>query len=257
MEGARSNQDVYSSSEFERWSTARGLSAPERWLVDRYLSREGDTLEAGAGGGRILFALRDMGFTSLAGFDVVPGMVESARAADASHGIRFEVQDAVDLGDASETYDQVIYLNQFICFVDTEEGRIAAVREAHRVLRAGGVALFSFLRWEGRQSQLFARAITKWVQILRRVRGSERHEHDMPWLRLAGRPNVGALLDRDPHIHWFTKQEAETLLERAGFKIRFSGLDVTAESIARGEDPIQDLRNDRQAIHMFFVASKG
>ena len=89
--------------------------------------------------------MKNLGFTSLHGYDFVPGFIERARQRDADHSIRFEVQDATSLSYEDASFDQIVYLQQFICVLDDEAARAKALKEAYRVLRVGGTALFSFL----------------------------------------------------------------------------------------------------------------
>jgi hypothetical protein len=130
MHQATSNRVRYETTDFAKWADMRDLLPQERWLIDRYLDRGGDTMEAGTGGGSILFALRDMEFDSLAGFDFVPAMVETARSADPEGGIAFDVMDATQLAYADESFDQLIYLQVLLCLIESEGGRAAAVLEA-------------------------------------------------------------------------------------------------------------------------------
>lgn len=76
------NKEVYSTVEFHRWADRTDLNADEPYLITHCLKPTGRTLEAGTGGGRILPAMRRMGFTDLHGFDFVLGLIDKARAAD-------------------------------------------------------------------------------------------------------------------------------------------------------------------------------
>lgn len=78
----RDNRAVYSTVEFQRWAERFGLYPEERFVITNYLDRSGRTLEGGTGGGRILLAMKQMGFTCLCGYDFVPQFVELARQRD-------------------------------------------------------------------------------------------------------------------------------------------------------------------------------
>jgi SAM-dependent methyltransferase len=252
----RRDRDPYASTEFLAWSTARTLSSTEAALIDRCLARDRSTLEAGTGGGRILLEMRRMGFTSLTGFDVVPEMVRSARTADPSGEIRFDIGDATALDYASESFDQVIYLQQVISFIEGHEARAAALREAHRVLRPGGTALFSFLWWEERRSRPFVRALGTWLRAQRVVRRRRLTVQDWPWVRRGGRPNIGALIDQGPYIHWFTTEEARERLEAAGFSVEFSGGAEAVVSLGRSGPETATSGADGSGA-VYFVCRKG
>lgn len=249
MRQVTSNRVRYETTDFAKWASRRELDPQERWLIDHYLERGRDTMEAGTGGGSILFALRDEGFDSLAGFDYVPAMVESARAADPDGTIAFDVMDATRLTYADASFDQLIYLQVLLCLIESDEGRATAVSEAHRVLRPGGVAIFSLLSWEARRSQPVGRLLGPWLRVLRALRRADRDPRDWPHLYAGGRPNPGALLDQGPYIHWFTGPEARALFEDAGFVVDLSA----------GGSELAARRNGNGAAHdsgMYFVCSK-
>jgi SAM-dependent methyltransferase len=244
-----SNRDRYTTTDFEKWASRRPLRPQERWLIERHLSRAGDTLEAGTGGGSILLAMRDMGFGSLTGFDNVPAMIRSARAADPAGDVTFDVMDATDLVYADGSFDQLIYLQILLCLVESEGGRAGAVREAYRVLRSGGVALFSVASWEARETQPLARAVGTWLRVLRLLRRTDRSPRDWPHLHANDQLNPSALLDRGPYIHWFTRREAEDLLKMTGFSIVWSSVepeDMAATDGVEGFD----------GSAMYFVCTK-
>jgi ubiquinone/menaquinone biosynthesis C-methylase UbiE len=225
MGGTVSNRARYATTDFAKWASRRSLHPQERWLIERHLSRDGDTMEAGTGGGSILLAMREMGFGSLAGFDNVPAMIDSARAADPGGGIAFDVMDATELVYADASFDQLIYLQVLLCLVESEDGRAEALREAYRVLRSGGVALFSVVSWEARETRPMARAVGTWLRVLRLLRRTDRSPRDWPHLHAGGRLNPSALLDHGPYIHWFSRREAEDLLKATGFSIIWSSMD--------------------------------
>lgn len=219
----RDNKAVYSTVEFDLWAHASRLIPEERYIIETYLDRAGRTLEAGTGGGRIVLAMKELGFTSLHGFDFVPGMIEVARRRDREGAIQFDVQDARCLSYAEASFDQVVYLQQVLCFIDGESDRTRAVREAHRILRPGGVGVFSFLCLESRRGSLAYKPFLAYLRVWRRLSGSERTIQYQPWLRLGGRINFAALRDASPHIYWYRIREAGALLEEVGFRVVAAG----------------------------------
>src|SRR5438045_3805954 len=134
---------LYQKVELASWTGPGSLTGPERVLVERFLNPNGKTLEGGTGGGRVLLALRDRGFASLTGFDFVPEMIDAARQLDPARAIRFEVQDATNLNYANDEFDQIVYFGQIFSLIGDDAARLAAFREAFRVLKPGGVALAS------------------------------------------------------------------------------------------------------------------
>ena len=165
---------VFRTVERQYWTEAAGLKPDERALIDRYLDRGGATLEAGSGGGRILDEMRRLGFTSLAGFDFVPELVAEARKADPTVEIEFSVQDARALGYPNARFDQVLYLQQLLSSIEAAADRSRVAAEARRVLRPGGIALFSVLPFEVRRRSALMRPYLAYLRLLRRARGSDR-----------------------------------------------------------------------------------
>lgn len=217
------NKEVYSTVEFDSWSNREQLDSHERFLIETYLDKNSKTLDAGTGGGRILHAMQDMGFTSLFGFDFVPEFVQVARQRDSSKRIQFAVQDATSLSYKDCTFDQIIYLQQLISLIESEEDRRKAVKEAYRILRPGGTAIFSFLSFEARVATVAYRAFILYLNMIRRFSRSSKPLQYLPWLRLGGRFNFGAFRDARPYVYWFKIEEAAALLEEAGFHLRVIG----------------------------------
>ena len=213
------HRSVFRTVERQYWTEAAGLKPDERALIERYLDRDGATLEAGSGGGRILGEMRRLGFTSLAGFDFVPELVDEARRADPAGETRFDVEDARALGYPDGAFDQVLYLQQLLSSIDTAVDRGRVVAEALRVLKPGGVALFSVLPFEVRRRSTAMRPYLSYLRLLRRMRGSRRPDQLLPRMRMRGRPTPAALLDRGPHVYWYRADEVERELTAAGFRV--------------------------------------
>jgi SAM-dependent methyltransferase len=192
--------------------------------VSRFLKRDLGTLEAGTGGGRILHELAKRGFHDLHGFDYVPGFIDVARSRDLAGSIDFTVQDAVDLDYPDAHFDQALYIQQVLCFIEDAAGRLQAMREARRVLRDGGTALFSFLCFEERSRHGLTGAFSRYLGLLRRFRHRDVSLQYQPWLKTDERPNLGALADRGPYVYWYTLEEALDSLDRVGFDIRWAAV---------------------------------
>ncbi|MCC3406934.1 MAG: class I SAM-dependent methyltransferase [Microcoleus sp. PH2017_10_PVI_O_A] len=144
------NVNVFSNVEFTKWAYLEELKIEEKYLIQKYLEKQGKTIEAGTGGGRILIEMQKLGFTSLSGFDCAPEMIEVAQQRAGNNGLSFEVQDATNLPYEDSSFEQAIYLQQIICFIQDDLGRLNAFKEAHRILKKGGYILFSFLCFDCR-----------------------------------------------------------------------------------------------------------
>lgn len=226
-----STRDVYTTVEFQQWIGRTDLNPDEHFLITQFLNPKARTLEAGTGGGRILLAMRDMGFQNLHGFDLVPGLIEQGRAMDPAGAIRFSVQNAGRLEEKDNAYDQIIYLQQLVSVIDDDAVRASSIKEAFRILRPGGIAFFSALAYDARRRHpLYALWLVYW-RVLRWITRSTRSIQYMPWLRLGGKFHRGALLDRGPYVYWFRVKEFAAALSAAGFEILGIG---SSRQIAEG-----------------------
>lgn len=224
MTTAVDNRQFYELEVFDSWASRKGLTDFEEQLVTRFLERDLRTLEAGTGGGRILHELRDRGFSDLHGFDYLPGFIDVARTRDPSGAIDFSVQDAVALDYPDASFDQALYVQQVLCFIEDADDRVRAMREARRVVRPGGTALFSFLCYEARSSQPFYGAFNRYLSFLRRFRNRDVSLQYQPWLKTEAKPNFSALADRGPYVYWYTLEEALDALDRVGFDITWAAV---------------------------------
>lgn len=193
-----SNKEVYNTVEFDAWADKKGLNEDEKYLIVKYLHKNGKTVEAGTATGRILWEMKDLGFQELYGYDYVPEFIEQAKQREQSQSISFEVQDATALSYQNSDFEQIIYLQQILCFIEEDDKRLKAFREAYRILKNGGTALFSFLSFESRIKSPFVLYLA-YLSMLRRLSGANRSIQYIPWLKLGGKFNFLALLDRSPY----------------------------------------------------------
>jgi SAM-dependent methyltransferase len=166
-----------------------------------------------------------MGFTSLAGFDYVPALIDRAIERDPSRSIDFQVGDACDLAYADSSFDQIVYLQQIICLIEQESARLQALKESHRILRSGGTGLFSFLSFESRSSSPIYSSYLAYLKTLRKLRGDKLSIQYLPWMKLGGKFNINSLLDRSPYTYWYRVPEIYDILKSVGFEIVAIGTD--------------------------------
>ena len=246
---------VYDTVEFKNWAQKERLNKTEIYLFNHYIRKDGKTLEAGTGGGRILLSLRDLGFKSLSGFDFSSRLIETARRRDTAQAIDFEVKNAVALDYEDASFDQIIYLEQLISIIDGDEDRKRALRESCRILKPSGVALFSFVCIEARQRDWRYRPILAYLSLFRRLKRSNRSVQSLPWFKLGGAYNFGALLDLGPQAYWFGMREIDHLLRESGFRIIAAG---SNEQINRGRmsDSLEALEMESVKGQLYVVCTK-
>jgi ubiquinone/menaquinone biosynthesis C-methylase UbiE len=124
------------------------LSAPERVALASVSERmRGKSiLDLGVGGGRTVQGLREISADYI-GVDYVQGMVDSCR--NKFPGVRFEHADARAMPQfADHSFDLIVFAWAGICMVD-HEGRLAILKEVRRLLRPGGIFIFSTYNQSG------------------------------------------------------------------------------------------------------------
>lgn len=119
-----------------RWDRFLALDAGRRWVCER---THGAVLEVGIGTGLSLPHYPPA--VQLTGIDATPEMLDVARRRASQLGMHADLRigDAEALDWDDESFDAVVFANS-LCSIPRPA---AAVREAHRVLRAGGALLLT------------------------------------------------------------------------------------------------------------------
>jgi 2-polyprenyl-3-methyl-5-hydroxy-6-metoxy-1,4-benzoquinol methylase len=249
------HQKVYTTQDFSPWAYSDGLVDSERYVIDRYLDRNKSTIEAGTAGGRILLAMQKMGFTSLYGYDFVPEFIEVAKQRDVSKTINYEVQDATQLTYSDGFFEQIIYLQQILSNIEDRDSRFKAFKEAYRILKPGGIALFSFLNFQDRKQGKASSLYLKYINLLRKISGAKTSIQYLSRMKLGGKINYSALFDRGPYMYWYGLEEAYQTLTDFNFQVIAIGSDY---QIKEGIMPATlDLLTNRPLNGMlYFVCRK-
>jgi ubiquinone/menaquinone biosynthesis C-methylase UbiE len=255
MISTKNNKEVYSTIEFDTYANRENLNVSEKYLIGKFLNKNEKTLEAGTGGGRILLEMRGLGFTSLYGFDYVPELIERAKQKDRSQSICFEVQDATNLNYQSCYFDQILYLDQIISSIEDEGNRLQTFKEAYRILKTGGTALFSFLSFEARSSSLFYVPYLVYLSLIRKLRGSNRSLQYLPWLKHGGKINWSALIDAEPYVYWYKTKEVDQILKEIGFEVVAIGSKTQMEQ-EKMHSSVETLVNEPITGMLTFVCKK-
>lgn len=102
-------------------------------------------LDLGCGAGRIAFGLWELGFRRVTGVDFAPEMVERARRLAEAKGcaIPFACGDATSLELESGDFDGVIFGFNGLMQIPRRERRRRAITEVFRVVRPGGLFVFT------------------------------------------------------------------------------------------------------------------
>jgi len=133
-----------------------GMWASEELVFRQsFPDREASLLELGCGTGRICLSLWMLGYGNLTGTDFSKDMINRALETqkERASGVRFAVEDATLLSFSDQTFDGVIFGFNGLMQIPGRENRLRAMREACRVLKAGGRFVFTthdraFPKWK-------------------------------------------------------------------------------------------------------------
>lgn len=213
------NKELYSNKLFKVWSEKQGLIPTEEYLIHKYLvNKDAKIIEAGTGGGRIIFEVEKLGFRKLEAFDFVDSMVEFCRLKKnkLNCNIEFNTADATDLIDYNTgEFEYLIYLQQILCFV-SKDLFVQSLKEAYRIGKNNSIYLFSFLNWE---SKKYNPILSKLVNLFRALRNEKTSKYELPWLMLDGKFNWKLLNSNQPQNQWFKKDYISKVLIDNGFEI--------------------------------------
>lgn len=138
------NVESFSTNEMVDHYTDRtelGFFEEERDAISRYFSDDdARILDVGCGTGRTTYPLSEYGF-DVVGIDISERMVERARSLFPE--LRFEVDDVTDLGFEDDEFDYAIFAHNGIDYVHPVSERRRAFEELGRVLKPGGILVFS------------------------------------------------------------------------------------------------------------------
>jgi SAM-dependent methyltransferase len=234
------NDRLWARRDLVKSYASRALRPAEVVALVRYRDEfTGRVLDLGCGAGRLTGYLATLAREAV-GMDVSPVMIEHCRRAypDA----RFDLGDIRDLtGYADESFDGVFAVgNLFDVLDDTERRRV--VRDVRRILRPGGLLLFSSHNLDNephlrRPTQLRMRDPARFaLDVLRlprglvnhlRVRKFERHEGDHAYLNDISHDYMA--------LHYYIGRDAQDKqLSETGLEL-LEALDPEGHTVHAGE----------------------
>jgi SAM-dependent methyltransferase len=134
----------YSRSWVVKKYSVLGLWDSEEAVVMDHWPQGGRVLDIGCGAGRTTVPLGQMGFPTV-GVDISYPMVHKAHRFTRRMGLDlyWSVADAADLPFRSESFDGILFSYNGIELVPGIEGKAQVIEEAWRLLRPGGVFVFT------------------------------------------------------------------------------------------------------------------
>jgi SAM-dependent methyltransferase len=145
--------DRFARSDWNSLLSVRGYARMDDWLgvtektlVETYFTKDGALLNVACGAGReaLLLAKRGLRVTAC---DWSPRMITEARrrVQEANLPVRFAVADLMDdLPFPEKTFDYLLLTNITYSYLFPRRRRIRFLRQAHWVLKPGGVFIISF-----------------------------------------------------------------------------------------------------------------
>lgn len=166
----------------------------EQELFKKHL--QGRVLDLGCGCGRTTRHIKDMSFDVL-GVDIAPLLIEQAKVLHPD--IKFQVGDATSLQYLDTSFDSVVFSFNGLDYLYPLENRVQALREIKRVLKPGGVFIYSS----------HEQPLIKKLTLRRRLRI---HRYDPPYYREITKHGV--------HITYYGRVSCNKRhLKQAGFNV--------------------------------------
>jgi ubiquinone/menaquinone biosynthesis C-methylase UbiE len=138
------NLENYSAPEVvAHFAKLNYLTPCERLLFDTYLRKGSAILDLGVGGGRTTPHLSSLA-SRYVGVDYSEEMIRICRDKFKAADLQFEVADASDLSCfADASFDSIVFSFNGLDYLAPDEKREQCLRECHRLVRQGGVLIFS------------------------------------------------------------------------------------------------------------------
>lgn len=184
----------------------------ESLLINKYFPYHSSVLDIGCGVGRTTTALKKGGYRPI-GIDYSSQMIKAAQVIDKE--IDYKVQDVRKMLFSNETFDCAIFSFNGLMLLETYEDRENAMFEIRRVLKVGGVFIFTTPFLDNKvEKEYWKEKISHYGKTLEQFSFSER-------LRLGD--EVTEEGNCEFHLHIPFVSEIQKMVHRCGYDILFEG----------------------------------
>lgn len=195
-----------------------GPSPGQAALLDASLPPHALVLDVGCAAGRVSFAVQTRGGRVI-GVDITEALVREAVTLARERGVRipFCVMDGQALAFEDESFDAVLLLGSVLSHVPVRRVRLAALRDARRVLKPGGVLLVET------SSRISTRGHRAFFGVLGWLRRALQAVGRTPHWELGDRfiVQISPTGPGQPvYLHMYTPDELARDLREAGFEPR-------------------------------------
>lgn len=220
MPDAETNRPYFSHPDtvldYARAAMRVGLWRSESIVLERFVPKSARVLELGAGAARVAVGMARAGWGDLLATDFSEAMVEAAGAVVEMTGtgerVRVEVADATVLPYADASFDAVVFAFNGLLMIPGPGRRESAIREVARVLKPGGVFIFSGHDRSVTRVEHWRDATARWAA------GERPPEADRLGDTLYATPQGRVF------IHSAEESELRAELVTAGFAVEFSAM---------------------------------
>ena len=171
---AQTNLQTYDAAEVAaHYAALEYLTPCEQLLFETYIKPGSAILDLGVGGGRTTAYLANLA-SRYVGVDYSVAMIRACQSK--FPGLEFVVADAADLSAFSDnSFDVAVFAFNGIDYVLPQQARRACLKHLHRVLKPGGILIFSSHnaravlappRWNGERLRRVARTFSSGSNIL-------------------------------------------------------------------------------------------
>lgn len=190
-----------------------GLWESEKDLILKHFSdKNKKVLDVGCGAGRTSLAMEVLGYKDIVAVDFSPKMIEYALVNGKESNVLFELGNCMDLKYSDDSFDYALFSFNGLMQIPGEENRIIALNELNRVLKSGGILIFtSHDRMNGNRNylQLWDEEYALWENGL-----------EDPRLHQFGDIITYDEIDEvEYYIHIPTYLEVKNVLTKTGFEI--------------------------------------